>query len=240
MIDFVIIDDEPDAIEVLKIHLSKIPFMQLKAAFRDPLDALEYLQVHSVDLIFLDINMPKVSGMRFPKFLSKPPLIVFTTAYSEYALESYELQAVDYLLKPIEFDRLLQAVMKVKNMLSGHISTKTDLKQGEKLLEKNSIFIKSGSEFHQIAIQDIKYVESEGNYVTFFTTTRKVVARYKLSEVVELLPKHYFERIHRSYIVALQHLETVKKYAVIIDGQEIAIGSNYREDFLKRIEGDQD
>ena len=108
----VIIDDEPAAIDVLKFHLSSIPFVVLKKTFRDPLDALEYLPQHKIDLIFLDINMPKLSGISFPKFLQNPPLIIFTTAYSEYALESYNLKAVDYLLKPIEFDRLLQAVMK--------------------------------------------------------------------------------------------------------------------------------
>ena len=116
--DYIIIDDEPDAIDVLKFHLNNIPFMELKATFRDPIDALEYLQNHSVDLLFLDINMPKLSGISFPKFLQKPPLIIFTTAYSEYALESYELKAVDYLLKPIEFDRLLKAVMKAKQVLN--------------------------------------------------------------------------------------------------------------------------
>ncbi|MGK0414483.1 MAG: two-component system LytT family response regulator, partial [Polaribacter sp.] len=109
----VIIDDEPAAIDVLKFHLSCIPFVELKKTYRDPLDALEYLQQHAVDFIFLDINMPKLSGISFPKFLQNPPLIIFTTAYSEYALESYNLKAVDYLLKPIEFNRLLQGVMKV-------------------------------------------------------------------------------------------------------------------------------
>ncbi len=118
MINYVIIDDEPAAIEVLQIHLNQIPSMELKSSFRDPMEALEYLQQHKVDLIFLDINMPKLSGISFPKLLQNPPLIIFTTAYSEYALESYELKAVDYLLKPIEFDRLLQAIMKVKEVLN--------------------------------------------------------------------------------------------------------------------------
>ena len=115
---YVIIDDEPAAIEVLKFHLKNIPFMELKATFRDPLIAIEYLQENDIDLMFLDINMPNLSGISFPKLLNNPPQIVYTTAYSEYAIESYELNAVDYLLKPIEFDRLLQAVMKVKQVMS--------------------------------------------------------------------------------------------------------------------------
>jgi len=234
--DYIIIDDEPDAIDVLKFHLNNIPFMELKASFRDPLDALEYLQKHTVDLLFLDINMPKLSGISFPKFLQKQPLIIFTTAYSEYALESYELKAVDYLLKPIEFDRLLQAVMKAKQVLDQNKVAITTSPETSQDLSEQTIFIKSGSEFHQLPIQNIKYIESDGNYVTFHTTKRSILARYKISEVKELLPQQFFVRIQRSYIVAIKHIETVKKHCVVIDGVEIPISSKYRDDFLLMIE----
>jgi len=232
----VIIDDEPAAIDVLKFHLSSIPFVVLKKTFRDPLDALEYLQQHTVDLIFLDINMPKLSGISFPKFLQNPPLIIFTTAYSEYALESYELKAVDYLLKPIEFNRLLQGVMKAQHVLKKNTKVTTSSPEISSDTSEQTIFIKSGSEFHQLFIQNIKYIESDGNYVTFYTDKRPILARYKLSEVVELLPKEYFTRIHRSYIVALKHIETVKKHCVIIQDKEIPISSNYREKFIAIID----
>ncbi len=232
----VIIDDEPAAIDVLKFHLSSIPFVVLKKTFRDPLDALEYLQQHAIDLIFLDINMPKLSGISFPKFLQNPPLIIFTTAYSEYALESYELKAVDYLLKPIEFDRMLQAVMKAKQLLEKNVRIPTTSPEISPDISEQTIFIKSGSEFHQLFIQNIKYIESDGNYVTFYTDKRPILARYKLSEVLELLPKEFFTRIHRSYIVALKHIETVKKHCVIIDDKEIPISSNYREGFFALID----
>ena len=231
----VIIDDEPAAIDVLKFHLSSIPFVVLKKTFRDPLDALEYLPQHKIDLIFLDINMPKLSGISFPKFLQNPPLIIFTTAYSEYALESYELKAVDYLLKPIEFDRLLQAVMKAKQLLEGNIRGKTSSSEISSDISDQTIFIKSGSEFHQLFVQNIKYIESDGNYVTFYTDKRPILARYKISEVLELLPKECFTRIHRSFIVALKHIETVKKHCVVIANKEIPISSKYREDYLKII-----
>jgi len=232
----VIIDDEPAAIDVLKFHLSSIPFVVLKKTFRDPLDALEYLPQHKIDLIFLDINMPKLSGISFPKFLQNPPLIIFTTAYSEYALESYNLKAVDYLLKPIEFDRLLQAVMKAKQHLEKNSRIVTSSSEISPDISEQTIFIKSGSEFHQLFVQNIKYIESDGNYVTFYTDKRPILARYKLSEVFELLPKEYFKRIHRSYIVALKHIETVKKHCVVIDANEIPISSNYREGFLAIID----
>ena len=232
----VIIDDEPAAIDVLKFHLSSIPFVVLKKTFRDPLDALEYLPQHKIDLIFLDINMPKLSGISFPKFLQNPPLIIFTTAYSEYALESYNLKAVDYLLKPIEFDRLLQAVMKVKQLLEKNSTIATVSSEKPADISEQTVFIKSGSEFHQLFIQNIKYVESDGNYVTFHTDKRPVLARYKISEVLELLPKEYFTRIHRSYIIALKHIETIKKHAVVIDAKEIPISSNYKEGFIALID----
>jgi len=231
----VIIDDEPAAIEVLEFHLNKMPSVQLKASFRDPLVALDYLQKHAVDLIFLDINMPELSGISLSKLLKNPPLIIFTTAYSEYALESYELKAVDYLLKPIEFDRVLQAVIKVKQLLSPSKLALTN--EPEKMMDNSeqTVFIKSGSEFHQVSIKNILYIESEGNYVTFYTTKRAILARYKISEVIALLPNQYFTRVHRSYIVAVKHIETIKKHCVVIHGKEIPISSNYRAGFLAMI-----
>ena len=232
----VIIDDEPAAIDVLKFHLSSIPFVVLKKTFRDPLDALEYLPEHKVDVMFLDINMPKLSGISFPKFLQNPPLIIFTTAYSEYALESYDLKAIDYLLKPIEFNRLLQAVMKAKQFLEKNISITTSSSKISPDISKQTIFIKSGSEFHQLFVQNIEYIESDGNYVTFYINKRPILARYKISEVLELLPKEYFTRVHRSYIVALKHIVTIKKHCVVIDNKEIPISSKYREGFLKVIQ----
>ena len=232
MINYIIIDDEPAAIEVLEFHLKKISYMELKASFRDPLEALDYLQGHKVDLIFLDINMPQLTGLSFPKFLQNPPLIIFTTAYSEYALESYELKAVDYLLKPIEFDRLLQAVIKVKEVLNDKKEEVVPQFENSHAINEQTVFIKSGSEFHQLPIQNIRYIESEGNYVTFHTTKRSIVARYKLSEVAELIPKQLFVRIHRSHIVAIKHIEIIKKHCVVIDGNEIPISRNYRADFL--------
>lgn len=237
MINYVIIDDEPAAIEVLQIHLNKVPSMVLKASFRDPLEALEYLQQHKVDLIFLDINMPKLSGISFPKLLQNPPLIIFTTAYSEYALESYELKAVDYLLKPIEFNRLLQAIMKVKEVLNQNKAIKSVNTESSAEEAEQTIFIKSGSEFHQLSIQDIKYIESDGNYVTFHTNNKPILARYKLSEVLSLLPPHQFVRIHRSYAVALKHIDTIKNHCVMIGTQEVPISGTYRGSFLELING---
>ena len=232
---YIIIDDEPAAIEVLTFHLENIPYVEQVATFRDPLKGLDFLQQNQVELLFLDINMPQLSGISLSKLLLNPPLIIFTTAYSEYAIESYQLQAVDYLLKPIGFDRLLQSVMKAKQFLEKEINQSVKNSESIQNASEQTIFIKSGPEFHQLAIQKIKYIESDGNYVTFYTTNRSILARYKISEVVELLPHSSFARIHRSYIVALKHVETVKKHCVVIDEKEIPISSKYREGFLSMI-----
>jgi DNA-binding LytR/AlgR family response regulator len=235
MINYLIIDDEPAAIEVLEFHLKKMPSMELKASFRAPLEALDYLQNNKIELIFLDINMPELSGISLSKLLKNPPLIIFTTAYSEYALESYELKAVDYLLKPIVFDRLLQSVIKVKQLLNLVKQELTNQPEKESSSSEQTVFIKSGSEFHQVSIKNIRFIESDGNYVTFHTTKRSILARYKISEVLKLLPSQFFTRVHRSYIVAFKHIETVKKHCVVIDKKEIPISSNYREGFLAMI-----
>lgn len=229
--NYVIIDDESAAIEVLQLLLKNIPFVEFKASFRDPFKGLEYLQEHDVDVLFLDINMPQLSGINLPTYLKNPPLIIFTTAYTEYAIESYQLNAVDYLLKPIGFDRLLQAVMKAKEVLDKKTTPNTDLPLIQST-NQQTVFIKSGQEYHQVALDKIKYIESDGNYVTFVTTTRSILARYKISEVLEMLPKSSFVKTHRSYIVALKYIETVKKHCVVIGENEIPLSSNYRESLL--------
>lgn len=235
--NYVIIDDEPAAIEVLQFHLKNIPFVSEKETFRAPLKGLAYLQENKVDLLFLDINMPQLSGINLPTYLKNPPLIIFTTAYSEYAIESYQLNAVDYLLKPIVFDRLLKSVMKAKDIVAKNtVSTSTDV-QIKASTNQQTIFVKSGQDLHQLFLQEIKYIESDGNYVTFFTTSRSILARYKISEVLEMLPEQYFMRIHRSYIVALKYIETVKTHCVVIDKKEIPISANYRAHFRAIIGG---
>jgi DNA-binding LytR/AlgR family response regulator len=233
--NYVIIDDESAAIEVLQLLLKNIPFVEFKAFFRDPFKGLEYLQEHYVDVLFLDINMPQLSGINLPKYLKNPPLIIFTTAYTEYAIESYQLNAVDYLLKPIGFDRLLQAVMKAKEVLDKKTIPNTDLPLIQST-NQQTVFIKSGQEYHQVALDKIKYIESDGNYVTFVTTTRSILARYKISDVLEMLPQQYFVKTHRSYIVALKYIETVKKHCVVIGDREIPMSSNYREGLLSLID----
>src|SRR6056297_2966790 len=168
------IDDEPRALEIIESFASKIDFLELTAKFRDPIEAVNYLLKNNIDLIFLDINMPGITGTELVKVLKNRPMIIFTTAYSEYAIESYKLNAIDYLLKPFEFERFLQAVIKAKELHSlKHGAIKVGLNPTEP--ENKSIHIKSGTETHHLRINTIKYVEGMGNYITVYAGDRKII-----------------------------------------------------------------
>ena len=214
------IDDEPQALEVIRLLSEKVPFLSLKASFTDAMEALVYLQNNAVDLIFLDIRMPDISGLDWARGLTNPPLIIFTTAFSEYAAESYELQAVDYLVKPIAFNRFLKAVNRA-----------AQLKQQEKA---TFTFLKSGHQYVRIDFDQLQYVQGATNYVDFFTTTDKITVRMKLSEAVELVPDS-FVQVHRSYLVNLQHVKRVEHNHVIIGDVKIAIGKSWRDEFMERL-----
>ncbi len=222
-----ILDDEPLAVDILRNYIGKIPGLECVGAFRKPLKALEYLQRNEVDLIFLDIQMPDLSGLQFLKSLPDPPLVVFTTAYSRYAAESYDYDAVDYLLKPIEFDRFLKAVHKAR-ILAAAPAKKTGA-QGK------SVLIKSGTKFYRTRWGDIRYVKGAGNYVVFVTKDRQILSLMTLQSAADLLPGAIFVRIHKSYIVNIQHLDVVEEEQVRIGQERIPIGDTYRDGFLRAI-----
>ncbi len=221
----IIVDDEPDAISVLETYVQDVPFLKLSGTFREPLVALEFLKRSpEVDLVFLDINMPKLSGIQFTKLLENKPQIIYTTAYSEYALESYEYSAVDYLLKPIEFERFLQAVMKVERQ-----SDNAESENEKSKAASESIFVKSSTDYHQLKLSEIQYLESEGNYVTYYTEERKVVVRQRLIDAIAGLNSDMFVQVHRSFVVSKMHVKLIKSYAVQVGNKEVPIGKKYRE-----------
>ncbi|MEJ8803244.1 LytR/AlgR family response regulator transcription factor [Pontibacter sp. H249] len=235
MIRCVVVDDEPMALEVLEDYIRMAPNLTLQQSFSNSLEALAYLQSNEVDLLFLDINMPDLSGIQLLKAVSKPPLVVFTTAYSEYAVKSYELDAVDYLLKPIEFDRFMKAVNKAAEQLqskSGVVANGATAKD-EASVAKDYIFIKSGYQLIKIKLDAILYVEADKNYVSFVTPEKKILALMPLSEVMQMLPPEAFYRIHKSYIVALQHIEAIDRQHVNLHKQQLPIGKTYVADFFK-------
>jgi len=191
------------------------------------------LQHNTVVLIFLDINMLDLTGIQFLKAVVHQPLVIFTTAYSEYAVDSYDYDAVDYLLKPIEFERFLKAANRA--LIQYQVLNK-QLPSNTSVEEKESILVKSGTDFFQLKVKDILYVEIAGNYVNFVTADEKVMSLYNMKDVLEMLPTKQFFRIHKSYIIALRHVDLIERHQVKIKNKPIPIGNVYRESFFQAIE----
>lgn len=233
------VEDEPKALEIIEIHAKKIPFLALERSFRDALTAISWLQDNRVDLIFLDINMPSLSGLKFREYVGPTPMIIFTTAYAKYAVESYNLNAVDYLLKPISFDRFFKAALKARETWQ--------LKQGrttpaipntspaQPTTRQHFIYVKSGSKLYKVSPDDILFLEKNGNYVFFHTNTQKIMSRLNMSQLQELLPGSGFLKVHKSYIISLQHIEVVEPGQVIIAGKKIPIAKAYKEQLMNAL-----
>jgi len=228
IVSCIIIDDEPAAIEVLSGFADKTPNLSLLKTFRDPVKALSFIRDTKVDLIFLDVNMPELNGMELLKVLIRPPLVVFTTAYTEYAIESYEKNAVDYLLKPISFERFLTSINKAEDRL-----LKTNYKASKTSQATSSneeiIYLKSGTKTHRIPLNDIRYLEKDSHYISFFLSDKKVVARLSMRDVFELIPKTKFIQVHKSYIVSIAFVETIERHQIKIGETYVPIGKTHRK-----------
>lgn len=216
------------ALEVIERYCQKTGLTELKATFREPVKAIEYLNHERVDLIFLDINMPDISGMQLVQTLSPRPMIIFTTAYSHYAVDSYNLNAVDYLLKPITFERFLAAVNKASS--ANPVKSNGTAKEDE-----TTIFIKSGPQTYQVKVNDILYLEKDGNYITVHLRDRNILIRENMGDIFDLVPESDFVRIHKSYVVAVKHISMIEVHQLIINGEKIPIGSTYRESLRTRL-----
>jgi len=233
-----VIDDEPIAIGILEDYVKKVPFLEFAGSYRSALKALDYLQSHAVDLLFLDIKMPDLSGIQFLKSLTSQPLVIFTTAYSEYAVESYDFQVVDYLLKPIEFDRFLKAsnkALKQYQLLKSQGATASSSRKGAGHEGKDLLLLKSGTDYHPLQINDILYVEGAGNYVFFFTSEKKVMSLMSLKDALKKLPADQFLRIQKSYIVNFRKIDVIETDQVKIGEASIPIGETYKKAFLDKI-----
>lgn len=225
------IDDEPVALDIISDYINKIPFLELLNTYRNALQAIEFLQNNQVDLIFLDINMPEINGIDFFKSLNTKPKVIFTTAYSEFAVESYELNALDYLLKPIEFERFLKAVNKINTSQN----LNNDSKSLTQEISNDSIILKSGSKSYKIKTQEILYIEGSGNYLTFHTIDKKLMILMSMNEALSILPETGFARTHKSFIVALNQIKIIENHQVQINDVKIPIGKYYKESFFKKI-----
>lgn len=226
MIKAIAIDDEPLALEIIRNHSLKVPFLSLEGTFSNPVKALDFMGQNTIDLIFLDINMPDLSGFDFLKSLKRDKIyIIFTTAHDEYALESYEVDAVDYLLKPFDFTRFLISLNKVKDRIFNQ----------NKLIQ-DFIFLSSGYQQRKVFLNDILFIKGDGNYVTYFTSTEKIMVRSTIREALNFIPDHLFVQIHRSYIVSLRHIDKIEDNHVFIKEERISIGATFKDN-LKRIAG---
>jgi DNA-binding LytR/AlgR family response regulator len=226
MITCIAIDDEPKALEVIERYCRKTSLVDLRATFREPVKAIEFLNREKVDLIFLDINMPDISGMQLVQTLSPRPMIIFTTAYSHYAVESYDLNALDYLLKPITFERFLAAINK-----AGALSSKN----GVSTEDEPTIFIKSGPQTYQVKIDEILYLEKDGNYITVHLKDKNILIRENMGDIFDLVPASDFLRVHKSYVVAIKHIAMIEIHQLVINGEKIPIGSTYRDPLRSRL-----
>jgi DNA-binding LytR/AlgR family response regulator len=229
-----IIDDEPLAQRVIERYAEEVTFLDIVQKCNNSLDALELLRSHDIELIFLDINMPKLSGLEFLRTLKHPPLIIITTAYASYAVQGFELGVVDYLMKPFSFDRFLKAVQKAQDILSSRKVQQAEPHVQEKQ-EEQHIFIKSSKKTYRVRIEDILYIEALGDYVKIYTTERMIVSYQSLKNIENLLPPASFPRIHKSYIIALSKVDTIEGNHVKIRNQVIPIGSNFKAGFDKLI-----
>ncbi len=225
----IIVDDEPHAIEVLKGYAEQTELLTLKASFRNPVKALDFLRLQSVDLIFLDISMPHLTGMQFLQALRIKPLVIFTTAHSTYGAESYDYDALDYLLKPVSFDRFLKAVHKAADTLHEPVPEALPPSAERMLL------LKSGGQVHYVPLKEITHICKEDNYLVVHAAGRKVLIRGNMTDVFDIFPVENFCRIHKSHVVALRHITMVEQHHVSLGKVKLALGPTYRSELLERL-----
>jgi DNA-binding LytR/AlgR family response regulator len=228
MIECIALDDEPLALGLLKDYIQRTSFLHLKATFTDPIRAIEFLQKEKVDLIFLDINMPDIDGLQFMRSLTSPPMVIFTTAYSQHATEGFDLDAVDYLLKPIRYERFLKAVNKAVQQTTANGKPSADI--------AGSLFVKSEYEIINVDYASIEYIEALDDYVKIFTGGPKpILSRITMKTILDKLPAADFVRVHRSFIVSVRKIKSVRNRRIKIGEKYIPVGDSYAQSFFQLI-----
>jgi len=228
MITYLIIDDEHIAHKIIKGYCDLLSNMQLKKSCYDGLEAFEYLNKNDVDLIFLDLNMPKLKGFDFLKTLKNPPRVIVTTAYQEFALEGYELNISDYLLKPFGFDRFLKAINKTFSSSTAQVPNISESNTTSK-----RVFLRSNKKYTQVEVDIILFIEASGNYTKVVTKAETITIREKLSSVLELLPKEDFIQVHKSFAVASKHIKSFEGNRIIIAEHFIPIGKLFKTNVMQ-------
>ncbi|QNK62595.1 response regulator transcription factor [Pedobacter sp. PAMC26386] len=238
------VDDEPLALDIIEDYVSKVPFLELVKRTENAIEALQLVQAGGIDLVFLDIQMPDLTGIQFLKIANNKASYILTTAYSQYALESYDLNVSDYLLKPIAFDRFYKAVEKVHNQHKNNAEVVAPPAPVAIVAPvpviaqpvQDFIFVKTEHKIQKIELSDILYIEGLKDYISIFTKTERVITLQNMKKMEETLPSSQFIRVHKSYIIALDKIESIERSRIAICGKIIPIGDTYRDEFFKRIE----
>ena len=233
MLQCTVIDDEPLAIKLLEDHIRKVPFLQLMSTFSNPMEALISFNSNPVDLIFLDIQMPQLNGVQFMQLLQNRAQVIITSAYQEYAIEGFEHNVVDYLIKPIAFERFYRAVEKAYNLKNP--SQKLESKEVYPATG-GYIFVKVETKMVRVELDDILFIEGLKNYVSIYTKTHRIVTLQVMKQLEEILPSNRFMRVHKSYIVALDKINSIERQEIHVNDRIIPIGNTYQDQFFKLLE----
>ncbi|HPB01727.1 MAG: LytR/AlgR family response regulator transcription factor [Bacteroidales bacterium] len=234
----IVVDDEPLAVEKMSAYIARVPFLELQASFTSGMDALQYLKDNSTDLLFLDIQMDDLTGIQLLEVLKNKPQVVFTTAYSDYALKGYELEVSDYLLKPISFERFLQSANRAYDKMSD--KTKSEVKN-EQLAANNPpspdfMFVKTEYRMEKVKFNDIHYVEGMKDYLRIVCPEKRIMTLTNFKNMLDMLPEEAFCRIHKSYIINLSKIQSIEKSHVVVLNERLPIGDSFRKSFFELLE----
>ena len=231
----IVVDDEIHARKVLEKYIQDITHLELVKSCKNALEAMDILRNQQIDAMFLDINMPKLTGLSFLESLKNPPIVVITTAYREYAVDAYELDVIDYLHKPIPFPRFIKAISKIEEKLQIREKSVTIPKEKSSETNPDFIFIKADKKAIKLNFQDIKYIEGLGDYIKIHTKSKTIISKLTIKKMEKLLPNNEFPRVHKSFIVSLNLIDSIEGNQIEIDGQKIPVGQIFRLSFMDLI-----
>jgi two-component system LytT family response regulator len=242
MIRCLVVDDEPLALHIVEDYISKVPFLRLVKSTTNPIEALTMVQEGGVDLVFLDVQMPELTGIQFLKIANGKAKVILTTAYPQYALEGYELDVVDYLLKPIAFDRFFKSVQKAQGIINpalkqAPVPEPVPQQQQQNDFSSDFIFVKSEHKIQKVYLRDILFIEGLKDYISIFTPQERIITLQNMKKMEDALPERHFVRVHKSYIVSLNKIDSIERSRIWIGDKIIPVGDTYREEFFKIVDG---